>query len=140
MARMSGALGRAPSPQQLFGDASKKVAAGVAAAGAAMSGALASIREEEKDDYADHSRWSEEAGSRKVSGNEALAGAASQSSNVQSSMKSDSVTGPKRKTVAIVISSESHLGSPEEYEPGYHQEQAVSAFTNRLRKKKKLEC
>ena len=129
MARMSRALRRTPSPQQIFDGASRKVAAGVAAAGAAVGGALSSIREEEKDDYADHSRWSEEAESRKLSGNEAVAGAASQSGDMRSSMKSVSMTGSKRKTVAIVISSESHLGSPEEHEPGYHQEQAVSTLS-----------
>ncbi len=41
--KMSGALRRTPSPQQLFGSAGKTVAAGVAAAGAAVGSALASI-------------------------------------------------------------------------------------------------
>ena len=41
-ARMSGALRRTPSPQQFFDSTGKSVAAGVAAAGAAMGKALAS--------------------------------------------------------------------------------------------------
>src|SRR2546421_12853529 len=38
VARMSGALRRTPSPQQIFDGASKKVAAGVAAAGTVVGG------------------------------------------------------------------------------------------------------
>ena len=64
MARMSGALKRTPSPQQSYDWASKKVAAGVAAAGAMVGGALSTIREGSQDDYEDHERWSEEADSR----------------------------------------------------------------------------
>lgn len=58
--RFSGAIARTPSPQQIFDGASKKVVAGFAAAGAAVGGVLTSIREEEKDEFVDHSRWSEE--------------------------------------------------------------------------------
>ena len=46
MGRMSGALRRTPSPQQILDGASKKVVAGVSAAGAAVTGALSSIIEE----------------------------------------------------------------------------------------------
>ena len=59
--RMSGALKRTPSPQQSYDWASKKVAAGVAAAGAVVGGALTSIREGSQEGYEDHERWSEEA-------------------------------------------------------------------------------
>ncbi|KZM24700.1 uncharacterized protein EKO05_0007115 [Ascochyta rabiei] len=61
MARVQGVIRRTPSPQQVFDTVSKKTAAGWAAAGAA----LASIREEDKDDYGDHNRWSEEAAIRR---------------------------------------------------------------------------
>lgn len=64
VSKMSGALKRTPSPQQSYDWASKKVAAGVAAAGAMVGGALTSIREGSQDDYEDHERWSEEADSR----------------------------------------------------------------------------
>lgn len=64
MSKMSGALKRTPSPQQSYDWASKKVAAGVAAAGAMVGGALTTIREGSQDDYEDHERWSEEADSR----------------------------------------------------------------------------
>ena len=63
---MSGALRRTPSPHQLLGNAGKTVAAGVAAAGAAVGSALASIREDDKNAYADHETWSEEADAKKT--------------------------------------------------------------------------
>lgn len=65
-ARMSGALRRTPSPQQLLDSTGRTVAAGVAAAGAAMGKALASIREEDKA-YAENP-WSEEADAKKGRG------------------------------------------------------------------------
>lgn len=65
IARMSGALQRAPSPQEFIGGASRSVAAGVAAAGAAIGTALSSIREEDRNAYGDHRTWSEEAQSRR---------------------------------------------------------------------------
>ncbi|MCJ1467901.1 hypothetical protein MMC07_006526 [Pseudocyphellaria aurata] len=115
VARMSGALRRTPSPQQLFDGASRRVAAGVAAAGAAVGGALSSIREEDKRDFEDHSRWSEEAefrtggveagvggiSSRKRSGSEMRA--TETSSALQASKPGTKAVG-KRKTVAIVVS------------------------------------
>lgn len=66
VARMQGALRRTPSPQQIFDGASKRVVAGVTAAGAFVGGALTSIREDNKGegDFEDHSRWSEEARTR----------------------------------------------------------------------------
>ncbi|KJZ73138.1 hypothetical protein HIM_07522 [Hirsutella minnesotensis 3608] len=62
-ARMTGALRRTPSPQQFFDSTGKTVAAGVAAAGAVMGKALASIREEDKA-YSENP-WSEEADAKK---------------------------------------------------------------------------
>ncbi|PHH90016.1 hypothetical protein CDD83_4700 [Cordyceps sp. RAO-2017] len=62
-ARMSGALRRTPSPQQFLDSTGKTVAAGVAAAGAVVGKALASIREEDKA-YSENP-WSEEADAKK---------------------------------------------------------------------------
>lgn len=98
-ARMSGALRRTPSPQQFFDSTGKTVAAGVAAAGAAMGKALASIREEDK--YPDDSRvWSEEADAKK-----------------------DRVAGPsskRRRTVAVVVSADTELGNLEDDDAHEH--------------------
>lgn len=61
LARVHGALRRTPSPQQIFDGASRRLVAGVTAAGAAFGGALGSIQEEENrnGDFEDHSRWAE---------------------------------------------------------------------------------
>ena len=92
-ARMSGALRRTPSPQQFFDSTGKSVAAGVAAAGAAMGKALASIREEDK--YPDDSRvWSEEADAKKD--------------------RSAASYNKKRRTVALVVSADTQMGNLED--------------------------
>jgi hypothetical protein len=113
MARMQGALRRTPSPQQIFDGASKRVAAGVAAAGAFVGGALTSIREENRGDFEDHSRWSEEAQSRDQQRHQTdtsvlpAAAASAPARNIASAATGDK----RRKTVVIVVSSESlHLG------------------------------
>ncbi|KAK5010905.1 hypothetical protein LTR28_007001 [Elasticomyces elasticus] len=68
--RVSSAIRRTPSPQQFFDAAGHRLAAGVAAAGVVVGGALGSIREEDdpqhedgrrEDGFSDHERWSEEA-------------------------------------------------------------------------------
>ena len=128
MARVTGALRRTPSPQQIFDGASKKVAAGMAVAGAAVGGALSSIREDDKEDYADHSRWSQEGanvastaggqgGSRStVSGSTATAAQKSPpSARYQANVK--------RKTVGIVVSAETnYIDSQTEDEHSVRQE------------------
>jgi hypothetical protein len=88
-ARMSGALRRTPSPQQFLDSTGKTVAAGVAAAGAAMGKALASIREEDRA-YADNNPWSEEADAKKERAPTTQA-------------------AKRRKTVAVVVSADSQL-------------------------------
>jgi len=93
--RIGGALRRTPSPQQMFGSASKTVVAGVAAAGAAVGTALSAIREEDKTAYADHETWSEEADAKQERA--ATAGAAGKEG------------GKKRRTVAVVVSADSHV-------------------------------
>ena len=131
-ARMSGALRRTPSPQQLFDGASRRVAAGMAAVG----GALSSIREEDKRDFEDHSRWSEEAHLRATQTGNQLG---PQSRDVETprtviSHPQNSSTGQrsgdKRKAVAIVVSAERlHHGYGMEEEGVYLQEHAVSVLT-----------
>ncbi|RYP68155.1 hypothetical protein DL770_008490 [Monosporascus sp. CRB-9-2] len=96
-AQMSGALRRTPSPQQLLSDAGKRVAAGVAGMGAAFGSALAAIREEDKNAYADHETWSEEAEARKET-----APAPSQSQSKDANKR--------RKTVVIVVSADTNIG------------------------------
>lgn len=84
---MSGALRRTPSPQQFLDNTGKSVAAGFAAAGAAMGKALASIREEDKG-YAENP-WSEEADAK--------------------AERAPSGPHKDRKTVAIVVSADSPM-------------------------------
>ncbi|KAG6013159.1 hypothetical protein E4U54_007025 [Claviceps lovelessii] len=86
-ARMSGALRRTPSPQQFFDSTGKTVAAGVAAAGAAMGKALASIREEDRA-YGENP-WSEEADAKKE--------------------RAPTSRQKTRKTVAIVVSADTKV-------------------------------
>lgn len=127
-ARMSGALRRTPSPQQLFDGARRNVVAGVTAAGAAVGGALSSITEEGKGGYEDHSRWSEEADSqhgepsRKGPELRDLEGSTSSKQTTQTTIKA----GGNRKTVAIVVSAETDYEHSED--AGYHQEHAVGFY------------
>lgn len=111
-ARMSGALRRTPSPQQFLDSAGKTVVAGVAAAGAAVGTALASIREEDKAAYADHETWSEEADAKR--------------DRPAGSSKTGGATG-RRKTVAIVVSADTHTDDLDL--DGFH-EHAVSCMAS----------
>jgi len=110
MARMSGALRRTPSPQQVFEGASRSVVAGVAAAGAAVGSALSSIREEDKNAYKDHRTWSEEAAARATAGSStgAPTGGIEMRSGEEPGVSSTRVpqSNGKRKTVAIVVSAD----------------------------------
>ena len=128
MARMSGALRRTPSPQQIFDGASRRVVAGVTAAGAAVGGALSSIREEDKRDFEDHSRWSEEAKAQ-VGGPPTSGMPQAGSQPVMDSSSRQVVQGPKsegkRRAVAIVVSAESKHHGPHEEEVAYIQAHAV---------------
>jgi hypothetical protein len=123
MARVSGALRRTPSPQQIFDGASKKVVAGMAVAGAAVGGALSSIREDDKEDYADHSRWSQEEGnSESIPGGKGGARSTASGSTATTARRSSSPSARyhanvKRKTVGIVVSAEtSYIGSQDDDE------------------------
>lgn len=126
MSRVQGVIRRTPSPQQVFDTVSKKTAAGWAAAGAA----LASIREEDKDDaYGDHSRWSEEAAIRRNV--EAQSAQSSSAVNEQArafaaSVRSGANPAGKRKTVVLVVSAESLMDSHDD-DGSYRSENAVRA-------------
>jgi len=106
-AQMTGALRRTPSPQQFLDSAKKTVAAGVTAAGAAVGSALAAIREEDKNAYADHETWSEEADAKK----ERAAPSQSRDAN------------KRRKKVAIVVSADSHIDDVDS--DGYHEHASI---------------
>ena len=129
VARMSGALRRTPSPQQILDGASRRVVAGMTAAGAAVGGALSSIREEDRTGYEDHSRLSEEAGSHTGTatvrvGPEMRDLESSSSATIRQATYSGAKAGAKRKTVAIVVSAETAYEHSEDAD--YHQEHAVS--------------
>lgn len=101
MARMHNTLRRTPSPQQIFDGASKRVAAGVAAAGAFVGG-LTSIQEENRRDFEDHSRWSEEVESREQADVPTTMSGALPTRGVANAPPA---FDKKKKTVAIVVSS-----------------------------------
>ncbi|KPM45655.1 hypothetical protein AK830_g871 [Neonectria ditissima] len=109
--RMSGALRRTPSPQQFFDSTGKTVAAGVAAAGAVMGKALASIREEDKSPYSEGNPWSEEADARQERAPPTPASPSAISG------------GKKRKTVAIVVSADSE--SSFDGDDGFHEHASI---------------
>jgi hypothetical protein len=118
LGRVQGVIRRTPSPQQLFDGASKRVVAGVAAAGAVVGGALSSIREEDKDDFGDHERWRQDTANRGfgVSGG---VGDGKRSIGL--------VPGGKRRTVVIVLSAEEgDLSLEDEESKGWRNEHAVS--------------
>lgn len=135
MSRMSGALRRTPSPQQLFDGASRRVAAGVAAAGAVVGGALSSIREEDKRDFEDHSRWSEEAEIRGEvthgqSGIRQRQGEAEfETRPIEPSSSMRQITQPgtsaseKQRTVAMVVSAD--IDEHYSEDAAHHEEHAV---------------
>ncbi|KAF1952213.1 hypothetical protein CC80DRAFT_452870 [Byssothecium circinans] len=117
MSRVQGVMRRTPSPQQFFDTVSKKTAAGFAAAGAAAGAALASIREEDRDAYADHNRWTEEAEMRRqvdARSQQSRTAVDSQAKSFAASVKSGPPAQGKRKTVAIVVSAESLTDVPHE--------------------------
>ena len=123
MARMSGALRRTPSPQQVFDGATRSVAAGVAAAGAVVGNALSSIREEDKNAYKDHRTWSEEAETRAAVGTTPAARGIEMRSGSEPGVSSSGIPSikGKRKTVAIVVSADTHM----DFDEDEHHEHAV---------------
>ncbi|KAF2971426.1 hypothetical protein GQX73_g2164 [Xylaria multiplex] len=109
-AQMSGALRRTPSPQQFLSNAGKTVAAGVAGVGAAVGSALAAIREEDKNAYADHETWSEEAEARKE-----------KPSSKSSPRPLD--PGQRRKTVVIIVSADTSVDDFDD--AGFHEHASI---------------
>ncbi|KAI2642328.1 hypothetical protein GGS21DRAFT_502089 [Xylaria nigripes] len=105
--QMSGALRRTPSPQQFFSNAGKTVAAGVAGVGAAVGSALAAIREEDRNAYADHETWSEEAEARKE----------------KPSAKSSARPQGPRKTVVLVVSAD--MGADDSDGDGFREHASI---------------
>lgn len=130
MARMSGALRRTPSPQQVFDGASRTVVAGVAAAGAVVGSALSSIREEDKHAYKDHRTWSEEAAARAVGGTPGTGTGTGPGIDMRSveepGVSSTRVpqSNGKRKTVAIVVSADAHM----DFDDDEYHEHAVGSL------------
>lgn len=128
MGRVHGVMRRTPSPQQLFDTVSKKTAAGVAAAGAAAGAMLASIREEDRDDFGDHSRWSEEAALRRnveAQSSQSTSAVDTQARSFAASVRGGSQASGNRKTVAIIVSAESLMDNPHDDESSYRSENAV---------------
>lgn len=123
VSRVQGAMRNTPSPQQLFDTVSKKTAAGWAAAGAALT----SIREEDKDDFGDHSRWSEEAATtRNVEAQSAQSKAAvdTHTKSFTASVRAGPSPTARRKTVVLVVSAESIMDLHDD-ESSYRTENAT---------------
>lgn len=134
LGRAQGVIRRTPSPQQLFDTVSKKTAAGWAAAGAAAGAALASIREEDKDEaFGDHSRWSEEATIRRnveAQSRDSNAAVDAQARSFAASVRKAEGRGEysgKRKTVVLVVSAESLMDRVDDDEGSYREENAVNS-------------
>jgi hypothetical protein len=122
--RMSGALKRAPSPATSYDWATGKVAAGMAAAGALIGGALGSVKERSQDDYEDHERWSEEAenreGSQEIKQGIKRQGTAHEFFSGEVELPKPVVLRQKkRKSVAIVVSAVEHAADGVD-EVGHH--------------------
>ncbi|KAF2124836.1 hypothetical protein P153DRAFT_350142 [Dothidotthia symphoricarpi CBS 119687] len=123
VSRVQGAIRRTPSPQQLFDTVSKKTAAGWAAAGAALT----SIREEDRDDFGDHNRWSEEAAMRRnveAQSEQSRAAVDTQTKSFAASLKNGPAYTGKRKTVVLVVSAESMMDLHDDDAP-YRSENAT---------------
>ena len=113
VSRTSGAPKKASSPVNSYDWASGKVAAGMAAAGAIIGGALGSRREGSQDAYEDHERWSEEAenrdGSKDIKQGIKRQGTAHEFFSGEVELPKPVVLQQsKRKSVGIVVSAVEH--------------------------------
>ena len=111
--RMSSTNKGAPSSGNSYDWATGKVAAGMAAAGAIIGGALGSMRENKQDNYEDHERWSEEVENRE-GGKEIKQGIKRQGtaheffSGEVDLPQPEIIRQTKRRSVAIVVSAVEH--------------------------------
>lgn len=127
VSRVQGAIRRTPSPQLIFDTVSKKTAAGWAAAGAALT----SIREEDRDDFGDHNRWSEEASIRRnveAQSSQSSTAVDTQAKSFTASVRNGPSYTGKRKTVVLVVSAESLMDLHDD-DGSYRSENAVSPST-----------
>lgn len=122
MARMSGALRRTPSPQQLFDSASRSVVGGIGAMGAVVGSALGSIREEDRSAYRDHKTWSEEAAARALTEtHRPIELRSTDNAPGVASAQRVVVNNGKRKTIAIVVSADTHSDSFDGDDGEFHE-------------------
>ncbi|KAK0125700.1 hypothetical protein ONS95_000296 [Cadophora gregata] len=125
MARMSGALKRTPSPQQVFDSASRSVVGGIGAVGAVVGSALGSIREEDKNAYRDHNAWSEEAEARGIPAQAPIDMRSSENIPGVAPSQRVPVSNGKRKTVAIVVSADSHSDDFDDDDNSFHEHASI---------------
>ncbi|KAE9370080.1 hypothetical protein N431DRAFT_484401 [Stipitochalara longipes BDJ] len=128
VARMSGALKRTPSPQQIYDGASRTVLGGIAAAGAVVGSALSSIREEDKNAYKDHRTWSEEAEGRAAGVSPVPPGPIEMRSESEPGVQPTpraQVGNGKRKTVAIVVSADTSNDHDFDEEDGFYERASI---------------
>ncbi|KAJ5050708.1 uncharacterized protein L3040_002583 [Drepanopeziza brunnea f. sp. 'multigermtubi'] len=126
MARMSGALRRTPSPQQLFDNASRSVVGGIGAMGAVVGSALGSIMEEDRTAYKDHKTWSEEAAARALTETQGPIEmrSADHTPGVAPAQRV-AVHHGRRKTVAVVVSADTHSDALVHDEGEFHEHASV---------------
>ncbi|MBE7182684.1 MAG: hypothetical protein INR71_16005, partial [Terriglobus roseus] len=141
VARMSNALGinRTASPAgQSFGWAGQQVAAGFAAAGAMVGGALNTLRDGDQGEYRDHERWSEEADQQEeVKQGIRRRGTADEyfSGQVDIPPQVMKYKG-KRRTVAIVVSAVEE--GPTDMGLGHHAVSLPPLRSSQAKKRQKL--
>ncbi|CAK7274906.1 hypothetical protein SEPCBS57363_006405 [Sporothrix epigloea] len=128
-ARMSGALGRTASPQHWMGNASKAVTAGISAASAVVGGAIASIRESDKDAYADHETWSEEVDARHARPTApSTVTVVPTAASVSTAPFTKDLVDRKRKTVAVVVSADHFVDADEN---GFYEHASILSYIPR---------
>jgi len=134
LSRVGGVIRRTPSPQQFFDSASKQVSAGWAAAGSALGSIMEvdsnhdefeerqetrASRQEEREGFSDHERWSEE-----VEEKQRIGGIHSESvrrADDAKNIREDKGKGRAKRAVAIVVSADVHEDD-NDYGDAYHTE------------------
>ena len=147
--RVGGIMKRAPSPQQIYDQASKQVTAGMAVAGSALGSIFEgeeelkersrersngkrserrSGRSDEREGFSDHERWSEEA-EEKTKTTTTTSTVDTQSIQRAETMARNAKAGGKAKAkraLAIVVNADTATEIAEDN--GYNTEHAVSLF------------